>query len=65
MKSLVLVYLLVVILGCVGYVYNICRFCFLDFKPSYKAEVIRGVGIFIPPVGAITGFIPIYDGVSE
>lgn len=39
-----------------GFVLNIVKLAQLDFKPSYKAEVIRVVGIF-PPVGAIVGWI--------
>lgn len=51
--------LLTLFLG-VGYVRNIVKLIKLDFKEPFKAEVIRGVGIF-PPVGVIVGWIKIED----
>lgn len=44
-----------------GYVANVYRFCILNFEPAYKAEVLRGIGVFIPPFGVIMGFIDISD----
>lgn len=48
-----------------GYVANIVALCHCDFEPSYKAETIRTVGIVIPVVGMVTGYIDIEDGASE
>jgi hypothetical protein len=45
-----------------GYVMNIVALCKCDFEPSYKAETIRTVGVVIPVVGAVTGYIDIEDG---
>lgn len=44
-----------------GYVVNIYRFAKLDFKPSYRAEFVRGAGIIVPPLGSILSIIPIFD----
>ncbi len=43
-----------------GYCNNFYQFVKCDFKPSYKAEIIRGVGI-ITGTGAIMGYIDIED----
>jgi len=40
---------------------NLVALCNCDFKPSYKAEVIRGIGVIIPLVGAVTGYMEIED----
>ena len=49
----------------VGYVSNFVGFVKCDFEPSYKAEIIRGIGIFVPPIGAMAGYIAIEDGDDE
>ncbi len=59
---LVLVILLVGIFGVIGYITNIVRFCGCDFEAPWRTEIIRGVGIFVPPLGAVLGFITIEDG---
>ncbi len=48
-----------------GYVLNIVALCKCDFEPSYKAEVIRTIGVIMPPVGAVTGYVDIEDEASE
>lgn len=53
--------ILFVVLG-VGWVKNFISFVQCDFDAPYKAEVLRGVGIFIPIIGAIEGYIDIQDG---
>lgn len=45
-----------------GYFMNIYKFVQCDFKPSYKAEVIRGIGIATGVVGWFVGWIDIQDG---
>ena len=42
-----------------GYIANIYKLTDCDFDKPYKAEVIRVVGIVVPPVGCVTGFIDI------
>jgi len=53
---------LIMAMGLVGYITNIVKFCHCDFKAPVKAEVCRGIGILMPPVGAVEGFITIKDG---
>jgi len=45
-----------------GYILNIVKLCDCDFDASYKAEIIRGIGIVLPPVGCIVGYFSIADG---
>ena len=40
----------------IGWSFNLYLLSGCDFASPYKAEVIRTVGVFIPPVGAITGY---------
>lgn len=47
------------ILAVWGYIANIYKLTDCDFDKPYKAEVIRIVGICVPPVGCITGFMDI------
>jgi hypothetical protein len=54
--------LVVWLLGALGWVLNVVWLCQCDFKPSYKAEIVRGVGVFVPPVGAVLGYVPMEDG---
>ena len=49
----------------VGWVMNLVALCNCDFEASYKAEVIRGVGVVIPVVGGIAGYLDIEDGNTE
>ena len=54
------------ILGLVGAIIfgglsNIYKLCHNDFEAPYKSEIIRGVGIFIAPVGVIAGYMTIGD----
>lgn len=44
-----------------GWISNIVRFVRLDFQSPYKAEVLRGVGIVVAPMGVVEGFIKIKD----
>lgn len=64
MKKLVILYFIVAVIGFGLWVRNLVKFIELDFKPSYKAEIIRGVGIVIPPVGVVVSLINIQDGPS-
>ena len=57
----VLVIILVIFLGSVGYVKNIIKLVNCDFKSPYKAEAVYGAGTFIPVVGAVTGYITVED----
>lgn len=41
-----------------GWAMNIMYLIDCDFEPSYKAEILRGVGIFFAPMGIILGYMP-------
>jgi hypothetical protein len=45
------------VLGIIGYIMNLVKFCQCDFSSatSWKAEIIHGVGVFTG-LGAITGW---------
>ena len=51
-----LVFAIVFFVGVYGYFLNIYKLTQCDFEPSYKAEVIRTIGLF-PPVGAVVGYM--------
>jgi len=44
-----------------GYFSNIYKLTKCNFKAPYKAEVLRGVGIFVAPMGVIAGYCEIKD----
>lgn len=47
-------------LGVIGsWLGNIWRIFKCDFEPSYKAEIVRILGVFIPPVGIIACWMDI------
>lgn len=56
----VAVVLIVALVGLVGYVRNVVKIFGLDFQPPYKAEIIRGIGLF-PLAGAVVGWMKIED----
>lgn len=49
------------VLPIAGYVVNLYKLTQLDFKAPYKAEVLRGVGVVVPPLGCFFGLINIED----
>jgi len=44
-----------------GYALNIFKLVKLDFEAPYKAEIIRTVGVFVPPAGIVAGWMTIGD----
>jgi hypothetical protein len=59
---IVLIILAIAFFPIYGWVNNIVQFCKCDFEAPYKAEVCRGIGVIIPPVGCVEGFLHINDG---
>ena len=61
MKEFIVIFLILLwtALG-VGWIINLVDFIRLDFKPPYKAEIIRGIGV-VTGLGGIVGWIPIQD----
>lgn len=60
MKVISLLVLAVWLACIVGWCMNLYKFVTLNFESPYKAEVIRGVGVFTG-IGAVTGYINIKD----
>lgn len=63
--ALVPIICFVVTLAIIGWGLNIVKLCQCDFKQPVKAEFIRAVGIFVPPVGAVMGYFEINDDKVE
>jgi hypothetical protein len=40
--------LFVVVFPIISWIANLMQFCNLDFQPTYKLEIIKGIGIVIP-----------------
>lgn len=57
--------LLIWILSTLGWLINIAQFCRCDFDAPYKAEIIRGVGVIVAPVGSVVGYFNIQDVEKE
>lgn len=38
----------------VPWLWNIVKFASCDFEPSYRCEIIHGVGVVVPPAAIIT-----------
>lgn len=56
MKKTILLIYLIYLLGIIGWIKGIVNFCSCDFEPSYKAEIVYGIGS-ITGLGAILGWI--------
>jgi len=52
----------ILILCTIGYIYNIVYLVNYSFKEPYRAEAIRTVGVIVPPLGAVLGYIHIPEG---
>ena len=52
------VFIFVVVLGC-GWVVNVVKLVDCDFKPDYKCEIMRGVGVFVVPLTLVTAWMDI------
>ena len=58
---IVIVLLIVGLGGSIGWGLNIYKLTETNFQEPYKAEIIRGVGVFAAPLGCIIGYIDIQD----
>lgn len=52
-----LLYVLVVILGAIGWIWNIVKIAGSSFSEITGMLVLRIVGIFVAPLGAILGYL--------
>lgn len=55
----IITFFIIGLILCIGWIINIFKLTDLDFEPNYKAEVIRVVGIIVPPVGGIIGWFDV------
>ncbi len=53
--------LVVAVLLSIGWVLNLVALAKCDFEPKYKAETIRAVGVVVPFVGGVAGWLDIED----
>lgn len=56
-----IVFVFIFVLAAYGYISNVVKLAHCDFKSPYKAEALRTIGIVIPPVGWIEGYLTIED----
>lgn len=56
MRLLLFVYIFVVLFLLAGYVQCVVKFVRCDFQPSYKAEIVYGVGL-VTGLGGIVGWV--------
>ena len=56
LKTIFIIYAVIVLVIGVGWVKNIIKLSNCDFESPYKAEVIHTVGL-LPPIGMITGWL--------
>lgn len=57
----IVVYLIVVVVGVIGWGINIVKLTKCDFKAPYKTEILRVIGIPVAPMGAVIGFMNMED----
>ena len=62
--GIVIVMFLIAIVSIFGYVGNIVKLCGCDWEISAE-EVVRSIGVFVPPLGIVLGFIPSWEVVNE
>lgn len=53
--------LVVPVLLTIGWVLNLVALFQCDFEPRYKAEAIRTIGVVVPFVGGVAGYMEIKD----
>jgi len=56
MKKLSIITLIIYVVMITGYIKGVVKLCQCDFEPSYKAEVIYGIGT-VTGLGVILGWI--------
>lgn len=64
MKNVPVGILIIVVIGGLGvggWVANVVKLCGCNFTAPYKAEFIRAVGVVVPPIGAVCGYLNIED----
>lgn len=55
-------FLCIIVAAIIGWGMNIYKLTKCDFEAPYKAEIVRGLGVFpVVPMGAIVGWMDIDD----
>lgn len=57
MKSVILIYMGLILVGVGGWIVNIIKLTQCSFDPLSTEGVVRVIGAFIAPVGSVLGFI--------
>lgn len=61
-ELIVALFCLTLAIGCGGgWLMNVYKLTECDFNAPYKAEIIRIVGVAVPPVGVVVGWMDIED----
>lgn len=50
---------LVGLLSAFGYLRNVAKLITCDFASPYKCEVLHGLGVVVPPVGVVMGYVDV------
>ena len=53
---MLVLFIIIPIYMAIGWIKDIEKFSECDFRASYKAEIIYGLGL-VPPIGMITGWL--------
>lgn len=57
MKNLFVMYFIIIVYTIISWVANLIQFFGCDFDPIGKEEILKGIGMFIPPVSWFTCWI--------
>lgn len=62
---IILIYVAIIVFVVGGWIGNLVKLCKCDFQAPYKTEIIRVVGLLVPPVGMVTGWMSIGEEVKK
>lgn len=57
-EVMIVVWLLAIAAGGIGWIWNIVKLCAMTFDPLTGLLVVRAIGIIVFPVGMVVGYIP-------
>ncbi|MCK4785643.1 MAG: hypothetical protein KAV87_17950 [Desulfobacteraceae bacterium] len=57
LRSIIITCALVTLIMGTGWVKSIIKLADCDFESPYKAEITYAVGVVVPPVGMVTGWL--------
>jgi len=56
-KTTVTIMVIISMVGIVGWVWNIAKLISMEVLPLTTIFIVRAIGIFVPPLGAVMGFL--------